>query len=355
MSRLNDLKEKLSSLGLDAFLIKKIFNVRYLSNFSGSAGTLLLTKEKNYFISDFRYKSQSQAEVSKDFEIIIFKQASNSFLADLIKENNLKRIGVESNALTLSEFDSLKKEFKNIEFVPVDSLIENAVIRKTQDEISEIQKAVDITDRVFEKMLTMIKPGMTEKEVAAEITYHHKKYGAEKDAFDPIVASGERSAFPHARPTDKKIQSGELVTLDFGCTFNGFNSDLTRTIAVGKIPDDAIKIYNIVKEAQQLCLDNVRIGIKGKDLDAFPRNYIASKGYGDNFGHGTGHGLGLEVHEIPKINPYSEYILEENNVFTVEPGIYVEGFGGVRIEDDVVVRKDGCQILNMSPKELIYI
>lgn len=355
MSRLNELRKKLVENGLDAFLIKKIFNVRYLSNFSGSAGVVLITKDKNYFISDFRYKSQSNEEVLKDFEIIIFKQASNSFLGDLIKENDLKRIGVESNALVLSEFETIKKEFNNVEFVPVDSLIENIVIRKTEAEISEIQKAVDITDRVFEKMLSMIKPGMTEKEVAAEITYHHKKYGAEKDAFDPIVASGERSAFPHARPTGKVIQTGELVTLDFGCTVNGFNSDLTRTIAVGKIPDDAVKIYNIVREAQQLCLDNVRIGIKGKDLDAFPRSYIAQHGYGDNFGHGTGHGLGLEVHEIPKINPYSEYILEENNVFTVEPGIYVEGFGGVRIEDDVVVRKDGCQILNKSPKELIYI
>jgi Xaa-Pro aminopeptidase len=355
MPRLNELKKKLDELGLDAFLIKKIFNVRYLSGFSGSAGVLLLTKNKNYFISDFRYKSQSSAEVSKDFEIIIYKQASNGFLGDLIKENNLKKIGVEGNALTLSEFESLKKEFSAVEFIPVDSLIEKAVIRKTEWEIGEIKKAVEITDRVFEKMLTMIKPGLTEKEIAAEITYHHKKFGAEKDAFDPIVASGERSAFPHARPTDKKIQSGELVTLDFGCTFNGFNSDLTRTIAVGKIPDDAVKIYNIVKEAQQLGLDNVRIGIKGKDLDAFPRNYITEKGYGDNFGHGTGHGLGLEVHEIPKINQYSEYVLEENNVFTVEPGIYVEGFCGVRIEDDVVVRKNGCEILNKSPKELIYI
>lgn len=355
MDRISEIRSALGRLNLDAFLVKNLLNIRYLSGFSGSAGSLLITRGKSYFISDFRYKTQSKAEVKKDFEIIIYKQGSLDFLGGLMKQDALKRIGFESNFLTYSEAEYLKQNFKEAEFVPVERLIENIVIRKTEEEISYLQKAVDITDEAFTKILGVIKPGMTENDVAAELTYIQRKLGAEKDSFDSIVASGERSAFPHARPTDRVIQNGDLITLDFGSTYKGFNSDMTRTIAVGNIPDEAKKIYNIVKEAQQRALDGVKAGVIGKELDSCARDFIKDKGYGDNFGHGLGHGLGYAVHEDPRVNQYSEYKLEENNVITIEPGVYVEGFGGVRIEDDVVVTKEGCTILNRSSKELIVL
>jgi len=215
------------------------------------------------------------------------------------------------------------------------------------------KKAVKITDKTFSDLLDIIKPGMTEREISAEISYLQKKLGADGDSFDSIVASGERSAFPHARATDRKIQKGELLKLDFGCTVNGMKSDLTRTIAIGEVNGELRKIYEIVKEAQQRALDNAKAGVSGKVLDSFARDFIKEKGYGKNFGHGLGHGLGYDVHEKPSLNERCDYVLEVNNIVTIEPGIYIEGIGGVRIEDDIVVKENGCEILNRSTKDFI--
>jgi Xaa-Pro aminopeptidase len=237
----------------------------------------------------------------------------------------------------------------------VESLVESIVIRKTESEISTLKKAVDITDKTFRKILKKIKPGITEKALSAEISYIQKKLCAEKDAFDPIVASGKRGAYPHGKPTDRKFQIGDLITLDFGCIVDGMNSDMTRTVAIGNLSPEKKKIYNIVKEAQQRALDKVKAGITAKKLDSYARGYIKEKGYGKNFGHGLGHGLGYDVHEGPRIFQKSDYKLEENNAITIEPGIYVEGLGGVRIEDDVIVKGYGCEILNKSTKELIVL
>ncbi|MDZ4713782.1 MAG: Xaa-Pro peptidase family protein [bacterium] len=355
MTRLEKIKSSFTGLNVDSFLIKNLPNIRYISGFSGSAANILLTKDKNYFITDFRYKTQSAMEVYPEFERIIFAQNSNDFLKDLIQQNDLRGIGFESNFVSYSEALNLKDEFKEIELVPVDSLIEKIVICKNEKEIEATKKAVEITDRTFSELLKIIKPGMSEREVSAHISFIQKMNGADGDAFEPIVASGERSAFPHARPTDKKIANNELLKLDFGCTVDGMRSDMTRTIAIGNVSDECKKIYSIVKEAQQIALDNVRAGASSKDVDSAARNFITEKGYGNNFGHGLGHGLGYDIHEKPALNQRSDYTLEENNVITIEPGIYVEGVGGVRIEDDVVVTKKGCDILNRSSKELIVI
>ncbi len=266
---------------------------------------------------------------------------------------SLKRIGFESNFVTYADAENLKKDFPGTEFVAVDSLIEKIVSCKNEKEIELTRKAVEITDRTFTELLKIIKPGMTEREVGAQISYLQKMFGADGDSFDPIVASGERSAFPHARPTDKKIQTGELLKLDFGCVVEGMKSDMTRTIAIGEIPEECRKIYQIVKEAQQKALDTVKAGINSKVLDASARDYIKEKGYGNNYGHGLGHGLGYDIHEKPAVNERSDYVLEVNNIITIEPGIYIEGLGGVRIEDDVVVKENGCEILTKSTKELI--
>lgn len=355
MSRLETIKEQFNDLKIDSFLIKNLANIRYLTGFSGSAGNVLITKDKNYFISDFRYKTQSAKEVDKNFEIIIYVQNSLSFLKDLIEKHDLKKIGFESNFMTFNDVLGLKKEFKNTEFIPVDSLVEKIVMVKNEKEILATRKAVEITDRTFSELLKIIKPGITEREVSAHISYLQKMYGADGDSFDAIVASGERGAFPHARPTDKKIATGELVTLDFGCTVEGMKSDMTRTIAIGEISDECKNIYSIVKEAQQKALEKVKAGMSTKEIDSVARDFIREKGFGNNFGHGLGHGVGYDIHEKPALNERTDYILQINNIITIEPGIYVEGTGGVRIEDDVIVTKEGCEILNSSPKELITI
>lgn len=355
MNRLEKIKSNFSELSIDSFLVKNLPNIRYVSGFSGSAASLLITKDKDHFVTDFRYKSQSAKEVYHNFEILIYVQNSMKFLKDMIQMHNLKRIGFESNFLTFNDAENLRKEFSDVEFVPVDSLIEKIVICKNEKEIELTKKAVDITDRTFSDLLNIIKPGMTEREVSAHISYLQKLYGADGDSFDAIVASGERSAFPHARPTDKKIISGELLKLDFGCTVEGMKSDMTRTIAIGNVSDECKNIYNIVKEAQQRALDTVKAGINTKVLDASARDFIKEKGYGNSFGHGLGHGLGYDIHEKPAVNERSDYKLEVNNIITIEPGIYVEGLGGVRIEDDVIVKENGCEILNKSSKELIVL
>ncbi|MEO8211273.1 MAG: M24 family metallopeptidase, partial [bacterium] len=297
----------------------------------------------------------SKNEVYTGFEIIIYAQNSMEFLKDLITKYNLGKIGFESNFMTYADAENLRREFSEVEFIPVDSLIEKIVICKNEEEIESTKEAVAITDNTFSELLKIIKPGLTEREISAHISFLQKMFGADGDAFDCIVASGDRSAFPHARPTDKKIQSGELLKLDFGCVVNGMRSDMTRTIAIGEVSEECKKIYGIVKEAQQKALDNVRAGINSKVLDAFARDLIKEKGYGNNYGHGLGHGLGYDIHEKPAVNERSDYILEVNNIITIEPGIYVEGLGGVRIEDDVVVKENGCEILNKSTKDLIVL
>ena len=355
MTRIDELREKFDSIGIDAFLVRKLPNIRYLSGFSGSAGTLLITKSKNFFISDFRYKTQSSAEVYKEFEIIIYIQNSLNFLNDLIPQNGIKSIGFEADYVSFAEANLLNRDFPDAAFVPMENTVESITVKKNASEIELTKKAVEITDKVFLELLNVIKPGMTERQVSAHISFFHKMYGADGDSFDAIVASGERSAFPHARPTDRMIREGELVKLDFGCTCSGMKSDMTRTIAIGKVSDECLKIYEIVKEAQRRALESVKAGMPAKAVDAVARGFIAENGYGNNFGHGLGHGLGYDIHEKPALNERSDYVLEENNIITIEPGIYVEGLGGVRIEDDIVVTKEGCEILNKSPKDLIVL
>ena len=355
MDRVREIRDSFKELKIDGFLVSDLANIRYLCGFSGSAGMVLITRDKNYFVSDFRYKVQAAEEISKDFKVIIYKQNSMDFLNGLIKKHNLKRIGFESSML-YSTVESLKQEFGGMKFVPVSGLVESIVDKKTEEEIAKIKKAVDITDKAFKRILKKVKPGKTtEKQLAAEIGYIQQKLGGSKNSFDPIVASGERSAYPHAQPTDKVISSGDLLTLDFGTVYEGFCSDMTRTVAIGEIPEKATEIYNIVKEAQEMACGAIKAGVPAKKVDAAARGYITKKGYGPNFGHGLGHGLGYYVHENPRLNRYSDYKLEVNNVVTVEPGIYVEGLGGVRIEDDVVVKEDGGVILNKSSKDLIVL
>ena len=353
MDRIEKLKALLEEKSLDAVYITYIPNVRYLSNFSGSSGSLLITKGKNYFITDFRYRDQSRKEVH-GFEIAINYNAGDE-LKRIIESGGIKICGFEASHMTYGTYDNNKNNFPGVKFIPLTDFVEKLTVEKTPDELAKIRKAVDITDETFKKMLSFIKPGMKELDVSAEITYTHKKLGALKDSFEPIVASGWRAALPHGIASGKIIEKGDILTLDFGCVYEGFCSDMTRTIAVGDPGDEIKKIYEIVSEAQKLALGAAKSGISSKSVDSVARDYITSKGYGENFGHGLGHGLGIDVHEMPGLSQRMDVTLVENSVVTIEPGIYVESLGGVRIEDDVILKPDGCIILNKSPKELIII
>jgi Xaa-Pro aminopeptidase len=352
--RLERLYTKLKSSGLDAFLVTVLPHIRYLSHFSGSNALCLITQDRKVFLTDGRYREQAQQEVV-GFRIVV---SQKNLLEEISRRKlllSLRRIGIDANSVTISQWKNLKKLFPRVKFVPSTSIIEELVAVKDETEIGAMREAVRITDRVFHAVLERIKAGVRELDIAAEISYLHRKFGAEADAFEPIVASGKRGALPHARASAKEIRRGELVTLDFGCRVNGYHSDLTRTVAVGKPGREEKKIYHVVLEAQKRGIEAAVAGAKVKRVDRSARRYIKEQGYGKFFNHSLGHGLGLQVHEMPRVSGASKETLLAGNVITIEPGIYVPGVGGVRIEDDVVVRNGSCEVLNTSPKELLVL
>lgn len=353
-ARLRALRAELIRSRLDALIVTHLPHVRYLSGFSGSSGVCVITKAGQSFLSDGRYRVQAKDEV-QGFRIVI----TQGRLFDVASKRSLLpkrgKVGFASQHLTVAEFRRLKTLFPHTRFVSADGMVDRLTAVKNHDEISLIKQAVKITDEVFGKILNILKPGITELDVAAEIGYLHRTLGAEADAFEPIVASGTRGALPHARASQKKIKNRELVTVDMGCRFRGYHSDLTRTVVVGKPSSRARKVYQVVLDAQRLALDAAGSGLSGRALDAVARTYIRKKGFGRYFTHSLGHGLGLEVHEKPRLSELSSDRLVAGNVVTIEPGIYIPGFGGVRIEDDVVIREGYAEVLTQAPKELIIL
>jgi Xaa-Pro aminopeptidase len=351
-SRLQQLRSQFDHLKIDAFLVTFLPHLRYLSGFSGSNGIGIVTDESAYLITDGRYAEQVKEEV-QGWKVLI---TGDSLFEKVKKQNILQpgvRVGFDGNTVLYTQFTSVKKMFPKVKFLPKADVIEKIAAVKDDDEIKNIRKAVTITDKTFSEILPLIKPGISELDIAAEISYRQRKHGAEGDAFDTIVASGERSALPHGRATSKKIGSGELLTLDFGAVYNGYHSDMTRTVSVGKVSAEAKKIYSIVLTAQQQAIEAAHSGMKSKDLDAVARGYIRKQGYDKFYRHSLGHGIGLQIHEPPRISVLSSAILEQGNVVTIEPGIYIPNLGGVRIEDDIIIHNGKCEILNTSPKEFI--
>ena len=344
----------MATLRLQSMLVTELEHVRYLTGFSGSCGLSLNTPTDQFFLTDRRYKSQAPQEV-KGFKIIIAKQT----LFPLLAEKNLipprSRIGFESHHISVADMKSLKKLLPLRRFIPATSILENVTSVKDEKEIGLIRAAAGISDKVFKKLLPLVLPGVRECDIAAEISYWHRIYGAECDAFDPIVASGERSALPHARASEKIIRRGELLVLDFGCRYRGYNSDMTRTLAIGNPSLEMKKVYQIVLDAQTKAIDASRSGVTARSIDAVARKHIRQKGYGRYFIHSLGHGLGIHVHDPLRLSRLSKAVLTTGNVVTIEPGIYLPGRGGVRIEDDIVIRTNGCEILSTSPKELIIV
>ncbi len=351
MGKLEKLRQSLKDQELDALLITSAQNRRYITGFTGSAGVVLVTVDKALFITDFRYTEQAGEQV-KDFEIIEHKQPIHQEVAEQVKKLGSRKIGFEKADLTYGLFEQYRDQIE-AELVPTSGLVEKLRLIKSAEELDIIKSAAQIADAAFEHILTFIKPGVKEIDVSNELEFFMRKQGATSSSFDIIVASGLRSALPHGVASEKEIQKGELVTLDFGALYKGYASDITRTVAVGAISDELRSIYNTVLEAQLKGMEGIKAGITGKEADALTRDYIEEKGYGSYFGHSTGHGLGLDVHEGPALSHRSQQVLEEGMVVTVEPGIYIPDVGGCRIEDDTLVTKDGNESLSFASKELI--
>ncbi|MDL4841579.1 M24 family metallopeptidase [Aquibacillus rhizosphaerae] len=353
MGKLKQLRESIKEKNLDGLLITSPINRRYVTGFTGTAGVVLVTETDALLITDFRYIEQANDEVN-EFKVVEHKQTVGVEISEQVKRLGIHQLGFEKDDVSFGVYEQYKSEIA-AELIPTSGTVEKLRLIKTEDEINILKEAAKIADGAFDHILTFIKPGVREIDVSNELEFFMRKQGATSSSFDIIVASGYRSALPHGVASEKKIQAGELVTLDFGALYNGYCSDITRTVAVGEISEELNTIYHTVLEAQLKGMEGIKAGVTAKQADAFTRDYIKEKGYGEYFGHSTGHGLGLEVHEGPGLSFRSNQVLEEGMVVTVEPGIYVPGVGGCRIEDDTVVTKQGNEKLNFSPKDLIIL
>lgn len=353
MEKLQKARKEFEKLGIDGLLITSNYNRRYISNFTGTSGAVLIGMEKAIFITDFRYIEQATKQC-EGFEVVKQIGTIPDAVRDVAKHLGIKKLGFEQDHLTYSEFKVYEKTV-DAELVPVSGVIEKLRLIKNDAEIKIIKVAADIADAAFKHILDFIRPGVTELEVSNELEFFMMKAGATSSSFDTIVASGYRSALPHGVASEKIIEKGDLVTLDYGAYYKGYVSDITRTVAVGEPVEKLKEIYNIVLEAQELGMNGIRPGLSGKEADALTRDYIAKKGYGEYFGHSTGHGIGLEIHEGPNLSVKSDIVLEPGMIVTCEPGIYIPGLGGVRIEDDTLITKDHNEALTHSTKDLIIL
>jgi Xaa-Pro aminopeptidase len=352
LKRLSLVAEELSRRGLDHLVISNIFNVRYLSGFSGSTAWLFAGRDEATLITDFRYKEQAEGEIYKGIKIKIDTREPLNVVCEIV--SGLKgKVGFEAGSLTYAAFEKLRASSGGL--TPVEGLVETLRATKDENEIASISRAAAIADAVFSEIVGEIRVGLSEVDIAARIDFLLRKKSAEVSAFRTIVASGSHASLPHATPTARIIRKGDLVKMDFGAIWDGYCSDMTRTVVMGKAPDKVREVYGVVLEAQKCAIDGIRAGMVGREADALAREYIESKGYGDNFGHGLGHGVGLEVHEAPRLSKRSDETLKSGNVVTVEPGIYITGWGGVRIEDMVVVRNGGCNLLTSADKHLVEV
>ncbi|MDO4344575.1 MAG: aminopeptidase P family protein [Eubacteriales bacterium] len=344
------MKEK----GLDAIVVSDGANMRYLSGFRGATGYLYISEKRRVLMTDARYTTAAREE-APDFEVQDPGNARNygELLNGLMEEDQAKNVGFEEKYMLYGTYQKLSKACNGRLNTELGDSLDRLRSIKTEQEIAYMEKAEAIGDQAFSHILTVLKPGMTELEVAAELEYFMKMHGAEKLSFETIVASGPNSALPHAMPSTRKIEKGDFVTMDFGCVYNGYCSDMTRTVVMGKASDKQKEIYGIVLEAQQEGLDCATADLRGCDVDRYAREVIARAGYWKYFGHGLGHSVGLYIHEDPRLSPTCEETLRPYMVETVEPGIYLPGFGGVRIEDMVMITEGYCVNLTHSPKELI--
>ena len=349
--RIETLRKVMAERGLDAVLLQGDVNRNYMSGFKGDESYSIITMDKAIFITDSRFTEQATQEV-KDYEVREYQRPFEAFLDKIVKEFNIKKLGFEENVLTYELYNSYK-EAVSCELIPLNGVLETLREIKCEKEIEIMRKAQNIADKGFEHILKFIKPGMTEREIGLELEFYMRKLGATGLSFPSIVASGVRSSLPHGMATEKVVENGDFLTLDFGVVYDGYCSDMTRTIVIGEPNEKMKEIYNVVLKAQEAALKAVKPGISCYDLDKIARDIITEAGYGEYFGHGLGHGVGRVVHELPMVNFRSKEVLKPGMVITDEPGIYIPNFGGVRIEDIILVTEDGYEVFSKSPKELI--
>ncbi len=361
-TRKDGLIKQLKQAEMESFLITDPVNIRYICGFTGTSGFLLVTQKRSTLLTDFRYIEQAESETKgiKDLQVIKHDYPVSKTIQEIASGLNTKTIYFEKKHLTYDGYEKLKAKLDDIDFIPHEGMVESLRMQKDESEINKIEAACEISDAAFSHIISYIRPGVKERDLSIELEYYMKKSGAEGISFDIIVASGERSSLPHGVASDREIKPGDLLKMDFGAVYNGYCSDITRTLMLAtqgereKIKTQE-KIYEIVLKAQTEALKGIEPGMTVKDADNLARNVIIEAGYGKYFGHGLGHGIGLKVHESPTLSINSNDVLKENMVFTVEPGIYLPDKGGVRIEDTVQLKPEGCTALTKSTKKLIII
>jgi Xaa-Pro aminopeptidase/Xaa-Pro dipeptidase len=346
------LQEILSVNKIDGLIFFNMSNIRYLSGFTGSEAVLLIGAGQSFLFIDGRYTSQARLE-TRGIKIMECTDKINAAIEE-IKKIKLKRIGFEADFVSLATYTKLSSCFQRVKFIALANELKMLRAFKDETEIALMKKAARISSSSICALIELIKPGWTEKEVALQLEINARKSGADGVAFDTIVASGENSSLPHARPTNKKIKKGDFVVIDFGVRYKGYCSDETCTIAFGKLTDRQKNAYQIVKEAHHRALDNVAADIPAAEIDKSARNVFGKK-YGRYFVHGTGHGVGLEIHEFPRLSSTSDDILKPGMVFTIEPGLYIPGLWGIRIEDTIFLKENSCEKLTKVDKQLVII
>ena len=351
--RVKKLRRLMGEKSVDAALVTGLSNVRYYTGFTGDESMALIDGTHGVFLTDFRYTEQAEGECP-GFAVIEPEAGAPFATVDrLCREWGVKRLWVEEEDISWDRYNKIHEAMEGIEIVPNEGAIKSVRVVKEPEEIICIRRAQEIAELGFDYMLDFIEPGMTEREVALELEFFTRREGSEGMAFPPIIAAGPHGAMPHAQLSDQVIRDGDMIVMDFGCIYRGYRSDMTRTIVIGKATDEMKTVYDIVLRAQQAALADLRDGIGEVEGDRLARDIIDQAGYKEQFGHGLGHGVGLDIHEEPRLSPLAKSVLKENMVVTVEPGIYLPGQFGVRIEDFVVVKQDGIENLTRSPKELI--
>jgi Xaa-Pro aminopeptidase/Xaa-Pro dipeptidase len=352
LDRISRLRQKFSTYKIDSLIFFNMSNIRYLSGFTGSEGVLLINSDKTYLLVDGRYTTQACREVT-DIQIIKYVDKIEGII-QAIKKLKLKHIGFEADSITVEMYNRLKSRIQDEIFVALSDELKLIRAYKDETEIALLKKAAEISSSAILSVIGEIKPGCTEKELALQLEFNARKYGADGLAFEAIVAAGVNSALPHAQPTDRKIKKGDFVVIDFGVKYRGYCSDETCTIAFGKLTDRQKNAYQMVKDAHDRALAVIKGNVAAADIDHCARSFFGKK-YGRYFVHGTGHGVGLEVHEAPRLSSNSNDILKPQMVVTVEPGLYIPGFWGIRIEDTVLVKENSCEKFTKMDKELIII
>lgn len=354
---MNNLQQLLKDKGAGVCaLIISPENRKYFTGFESSDGFLLVSSDRAVFITDGRYIEAAEKQISACEVMLLGKTYPQ--IATILNKMNCRHLLVESTRMTVSTYNSLKGVLKNISIstdTTLDTIINSLRSIKTRNEVESIIKAQRIAEKAFEHILKFIKVGVTEKEIALELDFFMLRNGGEGLSFETIAVSGANSSMPHGVPSNKKIENGDFLTLDFGTIINGYHSDMTRTVAVGFATDEMKNVYDTVLKAQNNCLENIRAGVSCKDGDEFARSVIRDCGYGQYFTHSTGHGVGVEIHEFPNLSPASDSILQVGNIVTVEPGIYIPEKFGVRIEDMALITENGCENLTNAPKNLIIL